>query len=199
MRLIETGAVPEAALPVEGFRAHLRIGTGFAEAGLQDAALAGFLRAAIAAIEGRTGKVLLARGFVLEVGRWRDARRLALPVAPLRVVTAFEIVDAQGTAVAVAPERWQAVMDDQRPHLLPVAAGWPGIPQGGTARIGFEAGYGAHWSEIPADLAQAVMMLAAHYHEYRHDTALGPGCMPFGVTALTERFRALRLSAGSGA
>ncbi|MGR3464306.1 head-tail connector protein, partial [Limimaricola sp.] len=60
MRLIETGAVPEAALPIEGFRAHLRLGTGFAEDGLQDAGLAGFLRAAIAAIEARTGKVLLA-------------------------------------------------------------------------------------------------------------------------------------------
>ncbi|WP_045319901.1 head-tail connector protein, partial [Limimaricola cinnabarinus] len=81
MRLIETGVVPETSLPVEGLRAHLRLGTGFAETGLQDTGLAGFLRAAIAAIEARTGKVLLARGFALELTRWRDACRQPLPVA----------------------------------------------------------------------------------------------------------------------
>ncbi|MGR3464723.1 head-tail connector protein [Limimaricola sp.] len=198
MRLIETGAVPEAALPVEGFRAHLRIGTGFAEAGLQDAALAGFLRAAIAAIEGRTGKVLLARGFVLELARWRDAGHVALPVAPLRAVTGFDMVDAQGVAVPVPTGRWRAVHDDARPRLEPLSVALPEIPSGGIARIAFEAGFGPGWADMPADLAQAAMMLAAHYHEYRHDTGLGPGCMPFGVTALTERFRALRLS-GRGA
>jgi uncharacterized phiE125 gp8 family phage protein len=42
-------------------------------------------------------------------------------------------------------------------------------------------------------MSQAVLMLAAHYHEYRYDTALDGGCMPFGVTALIERYRPLRL------
>jgi uncharacterized phiE125 gp8 family phage protein len=59
------------------------------------------------------------------------------------------------------------------------------------------AGYGAAWSDLPADLAQAVLMLAAHYYEYRHDTALSGGCMPFGVTSLLERYRPLRISAGA--
>lgn len=199
MRLIETGAVPEAALPIEGLRAHLRLGTGFAEEGLQDATLAGFLRAAIAAVEGRTGKVLLARGFALELSRWRDDTRQALPVAPLRQVTGFETIDAQGVVTPVPTGRWRAVRDDQAPHLAALSVALPEIPTGGVARIGFEAGFDVSWAGIPADLAQAVMMLAAHYHEYRHDTGLGPGCMPFGVTALTERFRAMRLSAGRGA
>lgn len=199
MRLIETGPVPEAALPIEGFRAHLRLGTGFAEDGLQDAALAGFLRAAIAAIEARTGKVLLARGFALELARWRDAGGQVLPVAPLRAVTGFDMVDAQGVVAPVPTGRWRAVSDDMRPRIEPLSVALPVIPSGGVARIGFEAGFGPAWADMPADLAQAVMMLAAHYHEYRHDTGLGPGCMPFGVTALTERFRAMRLSAGRGA
>lgn len=198
MRLIETGAVPEAALPIEGFRAHLRLGTGFAEDGLQDLVLAGFLRAAIAAIEGRTGKVLLARGFALEIARWRDGMRQALPVAPLVAVTAFETRDAMGVTAPVPTGRWRAVADDARPRIEALTLALPEIPEGGIARIAFEAGFGPVWADIPADLAQATMMLAAHYYEYRHDTALGPGCMPFGVTALTERFRNLRLS-GRGA
>jgi uncharacterized phiE125 gp8 family phage protein len=40
-------------------------------------------------------------------------------------------------------------------------------------------------------------MLAAHFYEYRHETALGSGCMPFGVTSLIERYRPLRLSLGA--
>ena len=58
------------------------------------------------------------------------------------------------------------------------------------------AGYGPDWDDVPADLAQAVLMLAAHYYDYRQDMGLGAGCMPFGVTALIERHRPLRLSGG---
>jgi len=46
-------------------------------------------------------------------------------------------------------------------------------------------------------LQQAVMLLSAHYHEFRHDTGLGEGCMPFGVTALIERFRVVRIGGGA--
>ena len=57
MMLIEETTVPDVALPVEDFKAHLRLGTGFGPETLQDEVLAGFLRAAISAIEARTGKI----------------------------------------------------------------------------------------------------------------------------------------------
>jgi uncharacterized phiE125 gp8 family phage protein len=72
----------------------------------------------------------------------------------------------------------------------------PRIPVAGSVRIGFLAGFGPEWDDLPADLAQAVLMLASHYYEYRHETALGSGCMPFGVTALIERYRTIRLFVG---
>ena len=62
--------------------------------------------------------------------------------------------------------------------------------------VAFGAGYGASWSEIPADLAQAVMLLAAHYYEFRNETSLSEGCMPFGVTSLIERYKPIRLGGG---
>ena len=64
--------------------------------------------------------------------------------------------------------------------------------------IGFVAGFGAAWGDVPADLRQAVLMLATHYYEYRHDTSLSSGCMPFGVTSLLERYRPVRLHMGAG-
>ena len=51
--------------------------------------------------------------------------------------------------------------------------------------------------DLPADLGQAVLLLAAHYYEFRHETQLGDGCMPFGVTSLIERYRTVRVFAGN--
>ncbi len=44
MILHETTPVPDSALPLEAFRTHLRLGTGFGEDSLQDAVLLAFPR-----------------------------------------------------------------------------------------------------------------------------------------------------------
>src|SRR6056297_1223845 len=63
MMLIEETTVPQSALPLGLFKEHLRLGSGFSDDGLQDGLLEGFLRSAMAAIEGRTSKVLIERDF----------------------------------------------------------------------------------------------------------------------------------------
>jgi uncharacterized phiE125 gp8 family phage protein len=194
--LVEETGVPDAALPVARLREHLRLGTGFGEDGLQDPVLAGFLRAAMAAIEGRTGKALIARDFLYSRGGWAFADRQPLPVAPARIVTSVAIADALGVQVALPPEAWRLAHDAARPMVMAVGAAFPKVPQGGELRIRFRGGFGDAFSEVPPDLQQAVMLLAAHYHEFRHDTGLGVGCMPFGVTALIERFRVIRIGGG---
>ena len=50
MMLVEQTTVPTAALPVAEFKDHLRLGTGFADDGVQDDVLETYLRAAIATI-----------------------------------------------------------------------------------------------------------------------------------------------------
>ncbi|MGY9048686.1 MAG: head-tail connector protein, partial [Rhodobacterales bacterium] len=89
MMLVEETLVAEAALPVESLKRHLRLGSGFAEDDLQNTLLASFLRAAIAAIEGRTGKVLLRRSFQLLLSEWNSVDRQPFPVAP--VVSVAEV------------------------------------------------------------------------------------------------------------
>jgi len=63
--------------------------------------------------------------------------------------------------------------------------------------VRFEAGFGADLGDLPADLAQAVLLLAAHYHEYRDETALAQGCMPFGVSSLIARYQPMRIGFAS--
>ncbi|EPX87251.1 phage putative hypothetical protein gp8 family [Rubellimicrobium thermophilum DSM 16684] len=194
MNLVELTEAPAAALPVQTLREHLRLGSGFADDSLQEGLLAGFLRAAIAAIEGRTGKALLSRDFAQSVTEWARPDRQPLAVAPVVEIAAVRLVDANGAETSLPPSAWRLDREGSvRPALVPVGAFLPRVPIGGQAIVTFTAGYGPQWADVPPDLAQAVLMLAAHYHDFRHDTALGPGCMPFGVTALIERYRPLRL------
>ena len=192
MLITETN-LPDAALPVAALKAHLRMGTGFDTDSLQDAVLVSFLRAAMAAIEARTGKVLLEREFTLSVHALRNAQALPLTVAPVTVVADVLLVTRSGIETSVNASVYWLERDAQNPRLRATAACLPGPETGGALRVRFLAGYGPEWEDVPADLQQAVLMLAAHYYEYRHDTGLGNGCMPFGVTALIERFRTLRM------
>ncbi|WP_353472000.1 head-tail connector protein [Salipiger sp. H15] len=193
MMVIEETQVADAALPLAALKRQLRMGSGFAEDGLQDDVLLSFLRAALAAIEARTGKALLSRGFLWTLHGWRDAEGAAFPLAPVVAVSRLTLVDRFGVALDVPPERYRLEIDAFAPMLRPQRGTLPDVPSGGSAEVRFTAGYGESFDDLPPDLGQAVLLLAAHYYEYRDETALGQGCMPFGVTALIARYRPLRL------
>ncbi|MDE4192781.1 head-tail connector protein [Phaeobacter gallaeciensis] len=197
MILTDVAPLPDSALPLEAFKAHLRLGTGFPEDSLQDGVLNGFLRAALSAIEARTGKILITRSFTWEQTRWRNAEAEILPVAPVTSVTEIVMRDSEGGEVIVDPALYRLERDTHHPKLCPQRGFLPIVAKGGSVRVSFAAGLAPDWGGLPADLAQAVLMLAAHYYEYREDTGLHGGCMPFGVTSLIERYRAIRLSLGA--
>lgn len=197
MILIEDSPVALAALPVEKFKAHLRLGTGFSDGDVQDPVLEGFLRAAIGAIEARTGKALIERAFTWTLSAWRDQSGQVMPIAPVTGIAGVVMRDADGGESVVDAGLYRLEESAVRPVLRPVGALLPAIPTGGSVVVSFTAGMAEEWGGLPADLGQAVLLLAAHYHEYRHETALGGGCMPFGVTSLIERYRSMRLFMGS--
>lgn len=196
MMLVEETTVPQSALPVAMFKDHMRMGSGFSDDDIQDGVLEGFLRAALAAIEARTGKITIERTFSLSLTTWRDTTAQPLPLAPVRAIAGFAILDRNGVETQVDPIAYYLVQDNQRPHMRAGQVALPPIPQGGVARIHLSAGFGPDWADLPADMAQAIMMLAAHFYEFRHDTGAGAQAMPFGVTALIERFRNIRLFQG---
>lgn len=200
MFLVEESAPPTEALPIAGLRDHLRMGSGFALADdpAEDNALAGFLRAAISTIEARTGKVLLRRSFRLRLDDWRDAEGQALPLAPVLSVDRIEIEDGVGGSRIVDATAYRLVPDGQRPRIVPVASFLPAVPARGSVIVTFTAGFGAAWHDVPADLAQAVLLLAARYYEDRSFEGTA-GAMPHGVSALIERWRSVRVLGGRGA
>lgn len=196
MNLSELSPVPEAALPVAQLKDHLRLGTGFADEAVQDGLLAGYLRAALAAIEGRTGKALIAREFLLELQCWRSEARQPLPVAPVASVASVTMRSREGAGSLVDPGRYRLLRDAHRPQLEGAGLYLPGIPVGGRVEVVFTGGFGV-WAEVPADLAQAVMLLAAQFHEHRHEPA--PKGLPQSVAQLIERWRQVRVLGGGAA
>lgn len=188
MNLIEDIPVSTEALPVAALKAHLRLGTGFTDDGLQDGLVESHLRAAIAAIEGRIGKALIARPFRLVLTRWRDGISQALPLAPVVSIEALTVAGLTVPATA-----YRLVPDMHRPRIVGTL---PVIPEGAVAEIAFTAGFGG-WDRVPADLAQAVMLLAAEYYEVRHEAGLRVSALPMQVATLVERWRTVRLMGGA--
>ncbi|MDP3861851.1 MAG: hypothetical protein Q8Q63_09755 [Phaeovulum sp.] len=193
MTLIEQAAVPAEALPVAEFRDHLRLGTGFADLGAGDTALVAYLRAAIAAIETRTAKALLARDFLLTIEDWRSTQGQPLPIAPVSAIAAVLLRDAAGNALVVDPARYRLVRDMSRPRVQAVGGSLPLVPMEGAVEISFTAGFGPGWDSLPVDLAQAVFLLAAQYYELRHEGIAEVQAIPFGVMALIEPWRTVRV------
>ncbi|MCC5993407.1 MAG: hypothetical protein JJT99_12895 [Rhodobacteraceae bacterium] len=190
MELIETSPVPASALPISALREHLRLSSGFADDTTQDGLLEHYLRAAIARVEGRISRALLLRDFTWRLARWRDDYAQRLPIAPVAALQGVVLIDRAGSETPVAPDRLRLETDSARPRLVAAASALPMIPSGGAVRIAFSAGFGAAWDDIPADLRQAVLLLAAQYYE-RRDT--GGADSDFAIAALLERWRDLRL------
>ena len=199
MMLIETSAVPTAALPVQEFKDHLRLGTGFADDGVQDALAEGYLRSAIAAIEGRIGKALISRDFLWTLDYWRDGEAQAIPVAPVSQILSVTLKDAGGVGTAVPGTTYRLVRDTHRPKIAGAGVQLPSIPSDGTVEVAFKAGFGPAWADVPVDLRQAVFLLAAQFHENRHEAGAGSAVLPFGVMALIERWRTVRVLGGGEA
>lgn len=197
--LSEETTIPTLALPVQAFKDHLRLGSGFSDGTLQDGLIEGYLRASIAAIEGRIGKALIARRFRLTLQDWRAVGEQPLPVAPVSAVISVTTFDGAAVAAVVPASRYRLMPDISRPKLAAVGVLLPMVPSDGRVEIVFDAGFGAAWAAVPADLGQAVLLLAAEYYENRHDLGGRMPGLPVAVQVLIERWRTVRVLGGGAA
>ncbi|MCE2739181.1 MAG: head-tail connector protein [Rhodobacter sp.] len=197
--LNEDTPVAVASLPIQAMRDHLRLGTGFAEEGLQDGLIEAYLRAALAVIEGRTGKALLQRVFRWVLDDWRDPAGQALPLAPVQSVVSVTLTDGAGGSTVLDAGLYRLIADLHRPRLAPTGQLLPSVPGGGQAEVVFTAGFGTLWTDVPPDLRQAVLMLAADLYERRDEMGLREQGLPFAILSLIERWRTVRLLGGGTA
>jgi len=196
MTLKEETAIPDASMPAEKLRDFLRLGSGFSTEDLQAPLLIGFLRAATVAIEARISRALIARQFSYRILEWSELEMLALPMSPVNEVISVEAVDETGVSTEIPSASYWLKSDGDEGWLCSAVGGFPPVPVHGFIKVTFGAGFSNDFDGLPADLSQAVLMLAAHYYDHRSDTGLSEGCMPFGVSSLLQRYRTPRISVG---
>ncbi|MEM9968313.1 MAG: head-tail connector protein [Pseudomonadota bacterium] len=196
MLLTEDTSVADSVLPLEVCKDHMRLGSGFSTDAMQDALILSFLRAAFAAIEARTGKALLMRQFRWTLYKWSDPVAQVLPIAPVTEIADLRMKTRFGVTTPIAPTAYWLEQSAHRPRLRAATAALPTIPTDGSVDVVFEAGYGPSWDRVPDDLQQAVLMLAAHFYEFRSDTGLEAQRLPFGVSSLIETYRSVRMGTG---
>ncbi len=189
MMMVETSSVSSALLPVTELTDHLRLSSGFADDGSQDAQLESCLRASLAAIEARIGKALFQRGFTWQLGGWQSQTAQVLPVAPVQAITSIKLVSRGGVETVLDAETYSLRKDSHRPAIEAVGA-LPNPTRGGSVEIEMTAGFGIDWHGIPADLRQAVLIQAADLYEAQGTTDAG---IAIGVAVLIEPYRPIRM------
>lgn len=193
MILEETSTPPSSVFPVAALSDHLHLGTGFADDGSENSVLETCLRAAIGAIEARTGKVLLQKDFRWRLTAWREPGQQALPVAPVSEILYLNTVDAGGTVTLHDAAGWRLLEDAHRPRIVATGTCLPPILDRGSAELGFRAGMGPTWDALPEPLAQAVLLLAAEFYHRRGDTAAMGASLPRMVQSLIDPWRTVRI------
>lgn len=180
-------------VPLRELAAHLRLSNGFSDDGSEDGLLELYLRNATAQIERRTGQVMVNRPYLLQVAHWDRRGCLTLPVGPVQMVDQIQFISPSST-IDLDPEDWMLTPGTTRQMVQGADGGplWP-LPYGAVAEVHFTAGYGPTWNDVPNDLRQAVLLLAAHMYENRFGDVELDGGLPFGVLATVEQNRPVRL------
>lgn len=173
------------AIPTETLAEHLHLNTAAPELD-ETETLQRFIEAATATIERQTQSAL-----IMQTWRWSTQSWCApLPLTPIAGVESVEVI---GDAETIQWDGWFLV---PAPHpRIGTIKGQirPTIPREGYAVITFTAGYGTGWTDVPADLRQAVTLLGAHYYEHREAATEPLATLPFGVASLIAPYRPIRL------
>lgn len=178
-----------AVLPVSLTRArqHLRV-----DDTLDDALIADMLAAASRRLEQEAGIACITSQWRL----WADCLPadgvLRLPLAPVAGIDEVAVRARDGWKTVPGSD-WQADLVS-RPPRLRMVNDWP-APDGGlnAVRVTFTAGFGADEAAVPEELRMAVLILAAHYYEFREGGA-APAGLPPEVRHLIAPWRPLALS-----
>ncbi|MEO0831116.1 MAG: hypothetical protein AAFY03_11765 [Pseudomonadota bacterium] len=195
MILKETAPVSAAALPLDAFRDHLRLGSGFTGDPSEDGLLTEILHSAVGTVESWTNKALFRRTFTLSVTRWRKLEAQPLPIGPVEEALSLALRGADGVETVVDPDDYRICPDLHIPVLEGAFGCLPMIPTGGTAVLTFNAGFSIDWSGVPSPLRRAVLLLAGRFYEDR-SCALDGG-LPVDVASILGAWRPVRLKFGA--
>lgn len=185
--------VAPATYPVtlDELKAHLRI-----DHDDEDAQLSSYIAAATARLDGWSGvmgRCLVSQTWVWRIEEFPGRKWLELPFPGVQSLT-VAYYDPQNVLQTFASSNWQIVPGPVADMLmLEEFASWPSVADRPDAiSITMVAGYGAA-ADVPADVRQAVLMMAAGFYEFREDVQSGQlDVLPMGAMDLIQPHRVIR-------
>lgn len=160
----------------------------------EDALIGGLIRAARAEVEAQTGMALIDQSWRLALDRWPADGLVRLRRHPVKEILSVTVYGAEGEGAVVDPATYAADLVS-RPARLHVLA--PPAPERrlNGIEVDFTAGFGEAGTDVPDLLKRAVLMLVAHWYEFR--AAFGaehqPVSIPPGFDRLISGYRTGRL------
>lgn len=192
MMMVELNSSPVEDLPMEAFASHLRLAEGFGELPGQAQKLEWCLRAAIAALEARLGKLFLERDFIVRTNKWSANDKLTFSSAPVKSIDLVKIVRSGAEETVINPDRYTLQQDAHRPALVSRTSALPMLGVDASAEVTVRAGYSGTWDAVPAALRQATFILAETFFD-REPGEERSHELPCAVCLLVEPFRDIRL------
>ncbi len=190
MTLITTRPPVGEPVTVAEVKAHLRLSHAS-----DDAQIGALVAAARETVEREAQVAMIERGYRLVLDALPMSGRTTLPVHPVTQVTAVTMYDGDGNP-SVYPLAG-LVLDGFAvpPRLVFRQAPIPGRCVNGI-EIDFDAGFGESGTDVPNMLRRAVILLAAHWYEFRADFRASdqPVSYPAGYAAMIAPWRRVRLS-----
>ncbi|MEX2520484.1 MAG: hypothetical protein WD969_14275 [Paracoccaceae bacterium] len=182
--LAETEKPEITAAMLEELSRHMRLSSGFAAD--QSADVEAALAASVAHLESVLSLCLIPRRFlwsaVLDAAGGAEA-----PVAPVRALISVTRATGAETGEAIDASAFKI-------ESLANSSRFSGrAPRGIALDFVFDAGFGADWQTTPADLRRAALILAAENFDQRRATTTREMETRFGVAALIQPWRPLRL------
>lgn len=145
-------------------------------------------------VEAVSGHALIARSlrqYVDDISLSRTARLEAWPVQDIETVTAY---NATGEAVTLAPNQYRLLRTgDGVSFVLGDDVALSDFQNG--LEIDFSAGHGESGVDVPSNITRAILVLIAHWYEYRGTLAPGQetAIIPAGLDKLLAPVKRVRL------
>lgn len=189
MTLFRTAEPVTEPVTLADVKAHLRF-----DGDREDTLLATLIRAARADVEQATGCALMEQDWRLVLDAWPNTNVVALRLHPVQAITAVTVFDRDGTALLLDPA--SVLLDpSSRPARLLIDPPPFSRKAINGIEVDLRAGFGTAGAEVPDLLKRAVILLAAHWFEFRAD--LGPelraASVPRGFERLIAPYRLRRL------
>ena len=160
----------------------------------EDGLIAGLIAAARDEVEAQTGLALIDQDWRLTTDGIAPSGIITLKRHPVREVLSVTLFDADGAASLLDPSHY--LLDcHARPAILCIEKRPAASSYANGIEIDFKAGFGESGADVPDGLKRAVLLLVAHWYEFRAGFGASdqPVSWPPGFDRLVARWKLGRL------